>query len=164
MKNLKGFTLVELIIVIVIVGILSIVAVPVYKGYTKKAMATEAKALLGAIVTAQKVYFAEYGHHRNLADGDVTNYDKYLDIDARNNKYFTTWGVLAAEVEESGDWVSLVGVFGGKGTGADNISMINIEYTSLFESVFNGKSGFYEFYEPGGFESLGIEDIEVPNY
>ena len=41
----KGFTLVELVIVIVIVGILSIVAVPIYRGYTRKAMATEGKAL-----------------------------------------------------------------------------------------------------------------------
>jgi prepilin-type N-terminal cleavage/methylation domain-containing protein len=34
----KGFTLVELVIVIVIVGILSIVAVPIYRGYTRKSM------------------------------------------------------------------------------------------------------------------------------
>ena len=59
MRKTKGFTLVELVIVIVIVGILSIVAVPIYRGYTRKAMATEGKALLGAIQTAQKIYFAE---------------------------------------------------------------------------------------------------------
>ena len=65
MKKSKGFTLVELIIVIVIVGILSIVAVPIYRGYTKKAIATEAKALLGSIATAEKVYYAEFGHDRD---------------------------------------------------------------------------------------------------
>jgi prepilin-type N-terminal cleavage/methylation domain-containing protein len=36
LKNSKGFTLLELIIVIVIVGVLSIIAVPVYKNYIEK--------------------------------------------------------------------------------------------------------------------------------
>ena len=85
MKSMKGFTLVELVIVIVIVGILSVVAVPVYKGYTKKAMATEGKALLGAINTSQKVYFAEWANF--IADGQKA----VLDVDASTNKYFTTF-------------------------------------------------------------------------
>ncbi|MDR3256579.1 MAG: prepilin-type N-terminal cleavage/methylation domain-containing protein [Endomicrobium sp.] len=36
MKNLKGFTLVEFVIVIVIVGILSIIAIPIYRSYVEK--------------------------------------------------------------------------------------------------------------------------------
>ncbi|MDD5020697.1 MAG: prepilin-type N-terminal cleavage/methylation domain-containing protein [Endomicrobiaceae bacterium] len=87
MKSMKGFTLVELVIVIVIVGILSVVAVPVYKGYTKKAMATEGKALLGAINTSQKVYFAEWA---NFATGAQS---AALDVDAGTNKYFTTYAL-----------------------------------------------------------------------
>jgi len=90
MKSTKGFTLVELVIVIVIVGILSVVAVPVYKGYTKKAMATEGKALLGAINTSQKVYFAEWG---NFAAGAQS---ASLDVDASTNKYFTSYSISNA--------------------------------------------------------------------
>ncbi len=90
MKSMKGFTLVELVIVIVIVGILSVVAVPVYKGYTKKAMATEGKALLGAINTSQKVYFAEWGNFAQSAVSTV------LDVNANTNKYFTTYSISAA--------------------------------------------------------------------
>ena len=85
MKNMKGFTLVELVIVIVIVGILSVVAVPVYKGYTKKAMATEGKALLGAVNTSQKVYFAEYAVY--------TNNTAVVDVDPAANKYFTAFAL-----------------------------------------------------------------------
>ena len=50
-KNLlqKGFTLVELMIVIVIVGILSAVAIPQFMKQTKKAVATEAVTQVSAI-------------------------------------------------------------------------------------------------------------------
>src|SRR5260370_3136047 len=47
-----GFTLVELLIVILIVGILSAVAPPLYFGYTADARLAEAKALAGSGMTA----------------------------------------------------------------------------------------------------------------
>jgi prepilin-type N-terminal cleavage/methylation domain-containing protein len=47
-----GFTLVELLIVILIVGILSAVALPLYLGYTRDAHLAEAKALGGSTMTA----------------------------------------------------------------------------------------------------------------
>ena len=90
MKKAKGFTLVELVIVIVIVGILSIVAVPIYRGYTRKAMASEGKALLGTIQTSQKVYFAEYASYMAVT---ATGFNEQLDVDARSNKYFTRFTV-----------------------------------------------------------------------
>ncbi len=90
MKIEKGFTLVELVIVIVIVGILSIVAVPIYRGYTRKAMASEGKSLLGTIQTSQKVYFAEYASFLSVA---ATGFNSLLDVDARSNKYFTRFTV-----------------------------------------------------------------------
>ena len=90
MKKTKGFTLVELVIVIVIVGILAIVAVPIYRGYTRKAMASEGKTLLGSIQTSQKIYYAETGEFYGVAD---TPYNSVLDVDSRANKYFTSYVV-----------------------------------------------------------------------
>lgn len=93
MKRTKGFTLVELIIVIVIVGILSLVAVPVYKSYTQKAIKTEGKTLLGAVKTAEEAYFAE---HQAYLTGASSSIAETLEMDVAGNKYFTTFTVTPA--------------------------------------------------------------------
>lgn len=60
-KNAKGFTLMELMVVIVIVAILAAVAVPLYVNYVKDAQRTEAKAAIGAVITAQQTYYQVNG-------------------------------------------------------------------------------------------------------
>lgn len=54
-----GFSLVELMIVLVIIGILAAVGVPIYNGNIKKAKQAEADATLGMIRTELRVYLAE---------------------------------------------------------------------------------------------------------
>lgn len=49
-----GFTLVELLIVVIIVGILAAVALPLYRGATKSAYGSEADAALGVIQRTMK--------------------------------------------------------------------------------------------------------------
>ena len=75
MKKNNGFTLVELVIVIIIVGILSIVAVPVYRGYTRKSVATEGKALLGVIQMSERAYFAETSTYIAVSNTSFTVLD-----------------------------------------------------------------------------------------
>ncbi len=92
-KNLKGFTLVELVITIAIVIILSVVSVPIYRGYTINAKFSEGYALLGMILSAQKAYYSQYGNFLRYQDSSSPNsqtaYETVFDIDARGNKYFT---------------------------------------------------------------------------
>mgnify|MGYP002622375593 CR=1 FL=1 len=104
-RKLKGFTLVELVITIAIVIILSVVSVPIYRGYTDKAKMSEAYALLGVILSAQKAYYSEYG---NFLDDYQSSFkglhfscnESVLGIDARGNKYFTSFWF---------DWSGVVG-------------------------------------------------------
>jgi type IV pilus assembly protein PilA len=50
-KAQQGFTLIELMIVVAIIGILAAVAIPAYQDYTAKAQASEAMTLLGGLKT-----------------------------------------------------------------------------------------------------------------
>ncbi len=54
-----GFSLIELMIVVVLIGILAAVAIPNFLAYQARAKQSEAKINLAAIYTAQAIYFAE---------------------------------------------------------------------------------------------------------
>ena len=61
MESRKGFTLIELMVVILIVGILAAVAVPIIRGRIDSAKWSEGKAAMGAIASALRIYAAEKG-------------------------------------------------------------------------------------------------------
>lgn len=60
-KNQAGFTLVELMIVVAIIGVLSAVAIPNFKKYQAKAKSSEAKVQLSAAYTAEQAFYGDYG-------------------------------------------------------------------------------------------------------
>ncbi|MDR1941145.1 MAG: prepilin-type N-terminal cleavage/methylation domain-containing protein [Endomicrobium sp.] len=99
MKRHYGFTLVEMIIVIVIIGILSMIAVPIYRGHVSHSIALEGRALVSEVSAAQEIYKArsKAWYNAGAISGTVTGWTSHLDnatvvadlgLDSRRNQYF----------------------------------------------------------------------------
>ncbi len=62
-KQKSGFSLVELMIVIVLIGVLAAIGVPIYSYNVQKVVRAEGEAALGSIRTQVQIYYAEYGYY-----------------------------------------------------------------------------------------------------
>ncbi len=95
MEKRKGFTLIELMVVIFIVGILAAVAIPIMRGRIDSAKWSEGKAAAGSIRTAARAFCAEKGPTwggvwANITLGDLGfNVVSAADGDDLDGKYFT---------------------------------------------------------------------------
>ena len=67
-KKAKGFTLIELMIVVAIIGILAAIAIPNFLRYQAKSKQSEAKTNLGSIFTSQVAFFGEYDEFASSKD------------------------------------------------------------------------------------------------
>ena len=56
----KGFSLIELMVAVAIIGILAAIAIPNYQAFQRRARQSEAKGLLSSIFTAEKAFIAEW--------------------------------------------------------------------------------------------------------
>src|SRR5712672_100363 len=74
MKTLqKGFTLIELMIVVAIIGILAAVAIPAYQDYIARAQVSEAVSLLGSGKTPLTEYYNDKGAWPSAAGSVMGN-------------------------------------------------------------------------------------------
>ena len=67
MKTNKGFTLIELMIVVAIIGILAAIAIPNFLNYQCKSKQSEAKQSLGTIAKNQEAYLAEFDKYADTS-------------------------------------------------------------------------------------------------
>lgn len=84
-RNKKGFTLIELMIVVVIIGILAALAIPRFMRSTTKAKMSEARQLLKQIYTMQRAYRQEndnYGSDAVTASAGDTFADIGVEVGA----------------------------------------------------------------------------------
>jgi len=84
----KGFTLVELLIVIIIIGILATIAVPQYQRMVNRARWAEVVSLATAVKEGRDLYIADKA---GVAPTSIADVSAYIDIPATNVRqcYFT---------------------------------------------------------------------------
>ena len=68
LRNRKGFTLIELMIVVAIIGILAAIAIPNFLRFQAKSKQSEAKTNLKAVFTAETSYFGENNTYGSFND------------------------------------------------------------------------------------------------
>lgn len=93
-KRVKGFTLIELMIVVAIIAFLSVIAVPNFFTFLAKAKRSEAYMNLGSIYTAQRAYWAEHGTYSDKLSGpgSIGWEPQGYKGGGKNEKFYYTYG------------------------------------------------------------------------
>jgi prepilin-type N-terminal cleavage/methylation domain-containing protein len=91
LKKIKSFTLVELIIVVIIVGILASLGLTQYSQIVEKSRLAEAKIRIGVMKNLAYQYYLEKGTLATITSADVDG------SSCNSNSYYsyTTWGAAA---------------------------------------------------------------------
>ncbi|NLO92154.1 MAG: prepilin-type N-terminal cleavage/methylation domain-containing protein [Elusimicrobia bacterium] len=89
MKNARGFTLVELAVVIVIIGVLAAFGIPRFREAVERSKCGEAFSYLSAMRSSQERYQSRMGSYASVKTD--------LDINLPEPKYFSLWGITADE-------------------------------------------------------------------
>jgi len=71
----SGFTLIELMMVVAILGILSSLAIPAYSEYVNKTRVAEGAHMLASIGSRQESYYAEFGRYVAVTGGGYGSYN-----------------------------------------------------------------------------------------
>jgi len=95
-QSVTGFTLLEVLVVVVIVGILAALAIPQYRKASESSKAAEAYNNLNAIRKAEWTYYNRYNCFTgNLDELSIENPNNMPSVTNRGNRYFDYLAVIA---------------------------------------------------------------------
>jgi type IV pilus assembly protein PilE len=107
-----GYSLVEILVVVVIIGILAMIAIPRFTNLTNRAKMVEAQTMLGQVATLQQAYYYQYDRYSTslsaigfeqatlIADGGTARY--LLSIEQADEKGFTAIATSVVDFNNNG--------------------------------------------------------------
>ena len=96
-KNADGFSLIELMVVVGIIGILAAIAIPVFSSYLQRSKVAEAASFVSEIKNRQESYRADFGQYCAVATGVAFADASYFPTGTPpQNGIKTTWAPAAA--------------------------------------------------------------------
>lgn len=130
MENRKGFTLIELMVVILIVSILAGVAIPLMQGRIDSAKWSEGNACAGTIRTAVRAYVAQVGIAQATTDIEGQEVSAVLDElgfeeSDLEGSYFDASNYTITDIDADG--LVEVTVTAGTGLPADDVYILGID-------------------------------------
>ncbi|MDT3669016.1 MAG: pilin [Aromatoleum sp.] len=136
-KVQQGFTLIELMIVVAIIGILAAVALPAYQDYTVRARVTEGLGLASAAKAAVAETFVSQGAVTAATSGWTWSgsTDNVTTIAIEDGTGVITITYAAATGAMSGNDITLTPTVGGSALNADPVPTGNIEWACAVDDA-----------------------------
>jgi len=103
----KGFTLIEVMMVVAIIGVLAAIAIPQFQSYRRRAQDAAAKTALHQLAKAQEDYYLEYNTYKanqaniNTSTGWTVEPAVVVNILAANT---TSWSAVASHSSSPNNW------------------------------------------------------------
>ncbi|MBN2724534.1 MAG: prepilin-type N-terminal cleavage/methylation domain-containing protein [Deltaproteobacteria bacterium] len=139
----SGFTMIELLLVVVVIGILAAIAIPQFNSQSKKAKASEVPGMFTAIKTAQFAYKSEYGMFLSTGSTETDFYPALLSSGEPVKKKWepassSKWVDLGVQPPDYQLYCGYVTIGGSAGTGPSGTHGQNI-----FRNTVPTKPWFY---------------------
>jgi prepilin-type N-terminal cleavage/methylation domain-containing protein len=144
-KRNQGFTIVELLIVIVVIGILALLVITTYSGIQAKARNSKRASDIATIQTQLEAFFQNKGYYPSLADMNQTSSStwlkdnmKSLDPTALSDPSDTSNQKLANTTDPSKKYGYVVTTSDDQSCESDDTTCAKYTLTAKYEGTYNG--------------------------